>query len=87
MDIRKAFEELSGSLSDRLHTIGIHKLEANDMTTTYMDIQGTYGDQSSILSIRADEFTGSNGARKLAFTLSFPHDRGNLLRVLVPPQK
>ena len=84
MDIRKAFEDMSGSLSDRLHVIGIHKLESDDMTTTYMDIQGTYGDQSSILSIRADEFTGSNGVGKLAFTLSFPYDRGNLLRVLVP---
>ena len=85
MDIRKAFEDLSGSLSDRFHVIGVHKLEADGITTTYMDIQGTYGDHSSILSIRADEFMGSNGVRKLAFTLSFPYSRGNLLQVLVPP--
>ena len=73
MNIRKAFEDLSGSLSDRLHTIGVHKLEADGITTTYMDIQDTYGDHSSILSIRADEFMGSNGVGKLAFTLSFPY--------------
>jgi hypothetical protein len=85
MNMQEKFKQLSERLSDKYHVIGVHELEKYEITTTYMDIQSTYGDHSSILSIRADEFMGSNGVGKLAFTLSFPYSRGNLLRVLVPP--
>lgn len=85
MNMQEKFKQLSEKLSEKYHVIGVHELGKDEITTTYMDIQGTYGDQSSILSIRADEFMGSKGVKKLAFTLSFPYDGGNLLRVLVPP--
>jgi hypothetical protein len=87
MNMQEKFKQLSEKLSEKYHVIGVHELGKDEITTTYMDIQGTYGDHSSILSIRADEFMGSNGVGKLAFTLSFPYVIGTLLRVMVPPTK